>query len=194
MKPLFILVNILRLWPHLLVLRLHKNSFLVRDDVRRWLECGEDKAQSLTWGFLTIMTFKPEFRNLFYKRIGKAALIIQWLCPKMGTLYIATNKIGSGLYIQHGFATIIAAKSIGRNCWINQQVTIGYSNASDCPTILDNVTISAGAKIIGGVILGNNVRVGANAVVVRNVPDNCTVVGVPARIVKRDGKRVNESL
>ncbi len=194
MKNVFILLNILRLWPHLTFLKLHKNRQTMQLDIQRWLDEGDDKARSIAWGFLTLMSLKPEFRNLFYKRIGKASLLIQWLCPKMGTLYIAANQIGPGLFIQHGFATIIAAKSIGKNCWINQQVTIGYANATDCPTIMDNVTISAGAKIIGGVTLGNNVKVGANAVVVRSVPDNCTVVGVPARIVKRDGIKVNEPL
>jgi serine O-acetyltransferase len=53
----------------------------------------------------------------------------------MNTLFIYTKDIGPGLYIQHGFATIISAKSIGKDCWINQQVTIGYSNATDCPVV-----------------------------------------------------------
>jgi serine O-acetyltransferase len=105
-----------------------------------------------------------------------------------------TKDIGPGLFIQHGFSTIIAAKSIGENCWINQQVTIGYSNATDCPIIGNNVTINAGAKIIGKVLVGNNTKVGANAVVVKNVPENCTVVGVPAYIVRRNGIKTKEEL
>ena len=109
----------------------------------------------------------------------------------MSTLYILTDKIGKGLFIQHGFATIIAAKSIGDNCWINQQVTIGFSNKTASPEINDNVTINAGAKVIGGVTVGKNSIIGANAVVVKNVPDNCTVVGVPAQIIRRNGIRVN---
>jgi serine O-acetyltransferase len=112
----------------------------------------------------------------------------------MTTLFLYTEDIGKGLFIQHGFSTIIAAESIGKNCWINQQVTIGYSNATDCPAIGDNVTIYAGAKVIGKVQIGDNVRIGANAVVVKNVPDNCTVVGVPAYIVRRNGNRMNEPL
>jgi serine O-acetyltransferase len=140
------------------------------------------------------MSFYPEYRNLFYKRIGKIHLTINWLCPKMNTLFIATNDIGPGLFIQHGFATIIAAKSIGKDCWINQQVTIGYSNKTDTPELGDNVVVNAGAKIIGKVKVGNNSIVGANAVVVKNVPDNCTVVGVPAYIIRRNGVKVKEEL
>ena len=112
----------------------------------------------------------------------------------MNTLFIGGKEIGPGLFIQHGFSTIISAKSIGKDCWINQQVTIGYSNVMDCPVIGDNVTINAGAKVIGKVSIGNNSKVGANAVVVKDVPENCTVVGVPAYIVRRNGMRVNEKL
>jgi serine O-acetyltransferase len=112
----------------------------------------------------------------------------------MDTLYIHTSTIGAGLFIQHGFSTIISAESIGQNCWINQQVTIGYSNVTDRPTIGDNVRITAGAKVFGNITIGNNSIIGANAVVFKDVPPNCTVVGVPAHIVKRDGKRVNQPL
>ena len=66
-------------------------------------------------------------------------------------LHIHTPKIGPGLFIQHGFATIIAAKSIGANSWINQNVTIGYTNKADHPAIGNNVMICAGAIIIGNV-------------------------------------------
>jgi serine O-acetyltransferase len=141
----------------------------------------------------------PEFRNLFYHRIGKFSFFINWLYPPMNTLFINTGSIGEGLYIQHGFATIIQAKSIGKNCWINQQVTIGFGHGhnlgnSRSPIIGDNVQVKAGAKIIGPVTIGNNSIIGANAVVVKDVPDNCVVVGVPAYIVKRNGIKTNEKL
>lgn len=92
-----------------------------------------------------------------------------------------TNR--GGLYIQHGFATIITAESIGKNVWINQQVTIGY-NGDKAPIIGDNVVICAGAKVVGGVRVGNNVTIGANAVVTKDIPDNSVVGGVPAKILK----------
>lgn len=112
----------------------------------------------------------------------------------MQNLYICTSVIGPGLFIQHGFSTIISAKVIGRNFWINQQVTIGYSDKTDCPSIGDNVTVNAGAKLIGAINISNNVIVGANAVVVKSVPPDCTIAGVPANIIKRNGQYKHEKL
>ena len=97
----------------------------------------------------------------------------------------STAEIGGGLIVQHGYATIIAPRKIGKDCWINQGVTIGYTNDNDCPTLGDNVTVYAGAKILGNVRVGNNVIVAANAVVVKNVEDNCIVGGIPAKVIKR---------
>jgi len=88
------------------------------------------------------------------------------------------------LFIEHGFSTIISCRKIGKNCYINQQVTIGYSDATNCPTIGDNVEIKCGAKVIGGITVGDDVIIGANAVVVKDIPPHSIVVGVPARIIK----------
>jgi serine O-acetyltransferase len=77
---------------------------------------------------------------------------------------------------------------------VNQGVTIGFTNDNDTPCLGDNVVIGAGAKVLGGIVIGSNVVVGANAVVVKDVPADCTVVGVPARIVKKSGVAVSEEL
>ena len=193
MKNLFLLFSTIRLLPHYILFNFHSNNKIIKYDVLRWLKII-DYNSNVHFGFIFLMSFYPEYRNLFYKRIGKIHLTINWLCPKMNTLFIATNDIGPGLFIQHGFATIIAAKSIGKDCWINQQVTIGYSNKTDTPELGDNVVVNAGAKIIGKVKVGKNSIVGANAVVVKNVPDNCTVVGVPAYIIRRNGIKAKEEL
>jgi serine O-acetyltransferase len=182
-------LEFIRCLPHLLLFYFHRNREIIKGDVDRWIQVY-DIQYGEPQRFLYLLSFFPEFRNVFYHRIGNWKFFLNPLCPKMPTLYILTDKIGKGLFIQHGFATIIAAKSIGENCWINQQVTIGYSNKTTSPYIRDNVTINAGAKVIGGVRVGNNSIVGANAVVVKNVPDNCTVVGIPAQIIKRNGARV----
>ena len=193
MKILYKFFSGIRLIPHIVLFSLSSNKDTIQHDISRWLRIKNIKKNGV-FGLIELMTFFPEYRNLFYHRIGEVSTFVCWLCPKMNTLFIHTNKIGPGLFIQHGFATIISAKSIGKDCWINQQVTIGYSNATDCPTIEDNVTINAGAKIIGKVNLGTGAIVGANGVVVKDIPENCTVVGIPGYIVRRNGLRVNEKL
>lgn len=152
---------------------------------------------------LTILLIRyPSFRSLFSYRIRKEKKLplrilislADFLLKPQSNLYIVTKSIKGGLFLHHAFSTIVSAKSIGRNCWINQQVTIGYTSPEGAPVIKDNVRIYAGAKVLGDITVGNNVIIGANAVVVKDVPDNCTVVGVPAYIIKRDGQKVRQPL
>lgn len=126
----------------------------------------------------------PEFRSVVYYRYRISKLLFCWIFPGMSCLFLYTKEIGPGLLIQHGFATIVNAKKIGKNCRILQQVTVGYTEKGH-PTIGDNVVICAGAKVIGNITIGNNVKIGANAVVCDDVPDNCVVAGIPAKIIKR---------
>lgn len=116
---------------------------------------------------------------------------MRFLFPPMDTLYICTKNIGPRLFIQHGFATIISAKSIGSDCWINQQVTVGYSFSNEPPVIGNGVRICAGAKIIGDITIEDNVIIAANAAVVKSVPEDTVVGGVPARVI---GKNVDHKL
>ncbi|NBB81334.1 MAG: serine acetyltransferase [Verrucomicrobia bacterium] len=188
----------MRLWPHILAVRLHPHGGVILEDLNRWTRIKRRRDRlpgvSVALDIAEMMVFFPEYRSLLYFRLGKRFRMLKWLARPHSSLYIEGGTIAGGAFFQHGFCTIVAARSIGRDCWINQQVTIGYSNANDCPTIGNNVTVSAGAKVIGGVTVGDNVKIGANAVVVKNVPPNCTVVGVPARIVKLGGRRVDLEL
>lgn len=95
--------------------------------------------------------------------------------------------IGPGIRIYHYGCIVINHNAIiGKNCTLRQGVTIGNkSKIDDVPVLGDNVDIGAGAIIIGEIFVGNNVSIGANAVVITNVPDNCIAVGVPARIMKK---------
>lgn len=192
----FYYLGAVRVLPHLALMLVSPNRAIIEDDLARWAEpCMRSQpdassASRLLW----MLSTYPEYRNLFYYRIGGVRRLVQFLCPPMSTLLIATGKIGPRLFIQHGFCTIITAEAIGADCWINQQVTIGFKAGGGRPTIGDRVIINAGAKVLGGVTIGSDVVIGANAVVVKNVPSNVTVVGVPAYIVKRDGVRVNEKL
>ncbi len=114
-------------------------------------------------------------------------------------------EIGPGLMMTHGNVVIDGRTRIGKHCQINPWVTVGLSNSrklgfsADGPTIGDEVHIGTGAKILGPVRIGNFARIGANAVVVHDVPANTTVVGVPARPVtdprtsSAAGKDTNES-
>lgn len=95
--------------------------------------------------------------------------------------------------LAHGLNGIIISPyaKIGKNCTIYQQVTIAEYSSTTSATIGDNCVIGAGAKIVRDVTIGNNVKIGANAVVTADIPDNCTVVGIPAKIVKMNGKKVS---
>lgn len=154
-------------------------------DLARWRQLfhmeGSDRAV-----FARLMWEKKEFRNLFlyrnrFRRIFRIWTAL-WYRP-LDTLYLEAGEIGGGLFIQHGFATMVAAKSIGENCWINQQVTVGHTGRG-CPVIGDNVMITCGAKVLGDITVGDGAVIGANAVVVKDVEPGAVMGGVPARKLK----------
>jgi serine O-acetyltransferase len=103
--------------------------------------------------------------------------------------------IGEGLFIDHGMGVVIGETSvIGENVTIYQGVTLGGTGnerGKRHPTIDDNVVVGVGATVLGNITVGKGSRVGGGAVVVNNVPANCTVVGVPGRVVVREGARVD---
>src|SRR5216110_191497 len=102
-------------------------------------------------------------------------------------------KLGPGLFIDHGMGVVIGETAeVGENVSILQGVTLGGTSTKRekrHPTLGDNVVVGAGAKIIGGFRIGNGSRIGAGSVVVREVPENSVVVGVPGRVTFRDGAR-----
>lgn len=103
--------------------------------------------------------------------------------------------IGRGVFIDHGMGVVIGETAIvGDYALIYQGVTLGGTgkeNGKRHPTLGDNVIVGAGAKVLGNIYIGHNVRIGAGSVVLREVPSDCTVVGVPGRIVYRAGERVD---
>ncbi len=104
-------------------------------------------------------------------------------------------KIGKGILIDHGTGVVIGETVVmGDNCTIYQGVTLGGTGkhkGKRHPTLGNNVLVGAGAKILGPFTVGDNSKIAANAVVLDEVPPNCTAVGIPARIIKRDGIRIN---
>lgn len=107
-------------------------------------------------------------------------------------------EIGEGFFIDHGMGVVIGETSvIGKNVLLYQGVTLGgtgLEKGKRHPTIGNNVVIGAGAKILGNITVGDNSYIGANAVVVKDVPPDSTVVGVPGRITRQDGKKMDISL
>jgi len=95
------------------------------------------------------------------------------------------SRIAGGLVMIHPNGIVIHPRaSIGPNCKIFQQVTIGTADSEDVPTLGANVEVGAGARLLGGIVIGNHARIGANAAVLIDVPAGATAVGVPARIVR----------
>lgn len=95
------------------------------------------------------------------------------------------DEIGGGLYIAHPVGTVIRPRKMGENCSIIAAVTIGMRNEWRFPAFGDRVFIGAGARVLGDIELGDDSAVGANAVVVKDVPAGATVVGIPARPLKK---------
>ena len=163
---------------------------MIEADIARW-----NNIDQIDFGFFESMnwylTYKKEFRNLLQHRLKKPTrtavamlhyAVARVLWKPLETLYIYTDEIGGGLYIQHGFATIISAQKIGENCRIYQQVTIGYKEQYR-PILEDNVSVTCGAKVLGGITMHANSLAAAGAVVVKDVPENAIVGGVPAKVI-----------
>ena len=106
--------------------------------------------------------------------------------------------IGKGLFIDHGMGVVIGETTeIGDNCTIYQGVTLGGTGkdvGKRHPTIGDNVMIGAGAKVLGPVKIGSNSKIASNAVVIHEVPEDSTAVGIPAKVVRRGGVRVYDQM
>lgn len=106
-------------------------------------------------------------------------------------------KIGKNLFIDHGAGVVIGETTeIGDNCTLYQNVTLGGTGkdvGKRHPTLGNNVMVGSGARVLGPFKIGDNSKIAANAVVLEEVPPNCTAVGVPARVVKRDGVKISNS-
>src|SRR6266852_2984749 len=171
----------------------------IRRDVRAVLE--RDPAARST--FEVVLCY-PGVHALAFHRIAHAIWRRGWRIPARFLSQVArfltgieihpAAKIGSGLFIDHGMGVVIGETAeVGENVTLLQGVTLGGTSLKRekrHPTLGDNVTVGAGAKILGGFTIGSGSRIGAGSVVVREVPPNSVVVGVPGRVTYRDGQRV----
>ncbi len=146
----------------------------------------------------------PSFKAIMRHRVAhwlfehKHYFLARWYSQrtvrKTGIEIHPGAQIGKGLFIDHGNGVIIGETAIiGDNVTLYQGVTLGGTGKEQGkrhPTIGNNVMISAGAKVLGSFTVGENSKIGAGSVVLSEVPPNCTVVGVPGRVVKRDNLRI----
>ncbi len=135
------------------------------------------------------LLFNRPFRNIFYYRTQTSILlrnISKFFLKPLPTIEIM-GKIGEGFRISHNYAVIHPEKA-GNDLYVGHGATIGKGrstkNGRVYPILGDHVEIYANAVVFGGITVGNNVKIGAGAVVNIDVPDNCTVVGNPCRIIK----------
>ena len=145
-------------------------------------------------GFKALRAYRKA--NWFYKR--GHTFIARWISQRSrrrtGIEIHPGATIGRGLFIDHGMGVVIGETAeIGDGCTLYQGVTLG-GTGKECgkrhPTLGDNVLVGAGAKVLGPFRVGDNARVAAGAVVLKEVPDNATAVGVPARIVRVNGEKI----
>ncbi len=149
-------------------------------------------------GFKAVRSYR--LANWFYRRGHK--FIARWISQrarkKTGVEIHPGATIGKGLFIDHGMGVVIGETTeIGDNCTIYQNVTLG-GTGKDCgkrhPTIGNNVLIGSGAKVLGPFKVGDNARIAAGAVVLDEVPENATAVGVPAKIVRLNGEKTQNKM
>ncbi len=168
----------------------------IADDLRAVLD--RDPAAR---GPLDVILSYPGFHALVFHRVVHALnktnipLLPRWLSNVnrfwTGIEIHPAATIGRGVFIDHGMGVVIGETAqVGDNCTIYQGVTLGgtsLSHGKRHPTLQNNVTVGVNAAVLGAITIGENSKIGGGSVVVKDVPPNSTVVGVPARIVMQDG-------
>lgn len=147
--------------------------------------------------FKVILSYRVAHKLYRKKHFFLARWISQRAARKTGIEIHPGARIGKGLFIDHGSGVIIGETTIiGDNVTLYQGVTLGGTGKEKGkrhPTLKDNVMVSAGAKILGSFTIGENSKIGAGSVVLEEVPPNCTVVGVPGRVVRMGNQKVPRS-
>lgn len=173
---------------------------------RDFKACFErDPAARTPFGFFEVLFLYSGFHAVVFYRLAhflhtvKVPFIPRFLSQfarfLTGIEIHPGAKIGPGFFIDHGMGVVIGETTeAGENLTLYQGVTLGgtgLAREKRHPTLGDNVVVGAGAKVLGNIKIGHHVKVGGGSVVVRSVPEHCTVVGVPAEIVKRGTQKVS---
>ena len=166
------------------------NNLVIQEDISQTLQVRGSKAQneSLKKQFNHLMIYYPDYAFIFFWRIDK-------LQNRWKTLFVSdlpckifrNTKIAGGLMCYHPYASVLNAKSIGRNFQFRNGLTIGNKNNDNSllPTIGNDVTVGSNVVLIGDITIGDHVVIGAGSVVVKDVPSNCIIAGNPAQIIRR---------
>ena len=177
-------------------------KYLVLSDLYRIKGCINTVA------FVREILFGESFKHIFWMRTCRftknsallkysvyplARILLNHFTYKYGISIHFNTKIGSGFYIGHFGGIVINDESIiGKNCNISHGVTLGQANRGQykgSPILGDHVYIGPGAKIVGAVKIGNNVAIGANCVVTKDIPDNSVVVGISGKVISQNGTK-----
>lgn len=178
----------------LILLHLYKryvaNDLVIQSDIKQTLVVRGSKAsnQSIKEQFIHLMIYYPDYAFIFFWRIHK--LRYRWKSLFVNDIpckIFKSTKIAGGMMCYHPFASVINAKSIGANFQFRNGLTIGNKSNDNSllPIIGNDVTVGANAIIIGDITIGNNVVIGAGSVVVKDVPSNSVIAGNPAKILRR---------
>lgn len=183
-------------------MKFREYKFLIYSDLYRIT--GTAKKSMLIKHILFGESYKYSFwmRTCFYTRKNiflkysiypLSTLLLSRLTYKLGISIPPSTKIGSGFYIGHFGGIVVNRRSIiGKNCNISQGVTLGQANRGrnkGYPILGNDIYIGPGVKIVGAVNIGNNVAIGANCVVTRDIPDNSVVVGIPGKVISQEGSK-----
>ena len=145
-----------------------------------------------------IMLHRPAYWLYNHKHFFLARWISQYAKFRTGVEIHPGAKIGTGVFIDHGCGIVIGETAeVGDGCTLYQGVTLGGTGKDTGkrhPTLGKNVTVGSGAKVLGPFTIGDNSKIAAGAVVLKEIPPNATAVGVPAQVVKLDGVRVTPDL
>ena len=147
-------------------------------------------------GVHAILAYRVAHKLYLSKHYFAARAISQWARHKTGIEIHPGATIGKGLFIDHGMGVVIGETTeIGDNCTLYQGVTLGGTGkdvGKRHPTLGNNVLVGAGAKVLGPFKISDNSKIAANAVVLEEVPENSTAVGIPAKVVRRHGRKVDD--